>query len=643
MAAPMKLCVFLIVFFMATNIKGQKKGCPSICVCKRGTVYCNHRNLKAVPVEIQPSTKSLYLQGNNFTVIRSNTFANLTNLVRLSLAVSNIHVLEEDAFVGLKKLRYLNLPDNNISQIASKLFQGFSTLQLLDLDDNNIQTLPSGLFIRMFSLKTLHLNNNNISNLEKFAFRGLKNLLDLHLKENSIASISTEAFVGLENLQHLYLNENKLTAVPTASFAETKNLYLLQLADNEIEVLENNAFAMLQQLTYLFLGGNKLKDLPTDPFNALPSLRTLSLHRNQFTGLNTTAFRNLYSLEALDLSNQTMEWIGAVSFVGLVALESLSLYNNSLEILDEDVILPLLQIRSLNLNSNPWRCDCELQGLWEWLQDTTARTRVTCQSPESHRGRELRFIKQSALVCRTSTLAPTGTEHTSTTTTQPTSIASTPRVGTTASAAVIPTERLSTATKSVYTGDYYISNPWVDDQKTVKAYVEPVTTDSKVNHTAHADLSKVTNHGKHETSLTATQLTFIALGVVVVLIAAIVMGVVMCLDRQQRHIEQQLIVPAENDHPNPTVKTNTEICGYPITWKNGTDQVVNNPTFGVDVSPGQARRSLIAELTMEFDEETEDVADMLTKTHAYHSHKNHKKCKKFRRADNKEDQFTDVL
>eukprot|EP00058_Branchiostoma_floridae_P021354 XP_002606844.1 hypothetical protein BRAFLDRAFT_103548 [Branchiostoma floridae] len=634
----MKLCVLLVVvLFMATNIEGQKKGCPRICVCKRGTVYCNHRNLRAIPAEIQPSTKSLYLQGNNFTVIRSSTFQNLTNLVRLSLAVSNIHVLEEDAFKGLRKLRYLNLPKNNISQIASRLFKGFSTLQLLDLDDNNIQTLPSGLFIKMLSLKTLHLDSNNISSLQKFTFQGLKNLLDLNLKQNSITSISSKAFVGLENLQHLYLNGNKLPAVPTASLAETKNLYLLQLADNEIEILENNAFAMLQQLTYLFLGGNQLKDLPTDPFNALPSLRTLSLHRNQFTTLNTTSFRNLYSLEALDLSNQTIEWIGSVSFVGLVALESLSLYNNSLQSLEEDVVLPLLQIRSLNLNNNPWRCDCELQGLWEWLQDTTARTRVTCQSPESQRGQELRFVKQSALACGTSTPA----EYISTT--QPTKrdIVSTAQVGTT-SVKVIPTQMSSTVTtRSIYTGDYYISNPWVDDQKTAKAYTEPVTT-SKDNHTAYADLSKVTNHGKHGPGLTTTQLTFIALGVLVVLIAAIVMGVVMCLDRQQRQIEQQLIIPSENDHLNPITKSDTEICGYPVSRRNGTDQVVNNPTFG-DVSPGQARRSLIAELTMEFDDETEDVADMLTKTHAYHSHKNHKKCKKFRRADNKEDQFTDVL
>ncbi|XP_040163222.1 relaxin receptor 2-like [Anopheles arabiensis] len=75
-----------------------------------------------------PSLEHLYLSENLLTVIRNDTFGNLTNLVGLFLNSNKITHFELDAFSGIAKLATLNLQGNKFDRIDRRVLDNLTNL-----------------------------------------------------------------------------------------------------------------------------------------------------------------------------------------------------------------------------------------------------------------------------------------------------------------------------------------------------------------------------------------------------------------------------------------------------------------------------------------------------------------------------------
>ncbi|KAH9283251.1 Leucine-rich repeat transmembrane protein FLRT1 [Echinococcus granulosus] len=166
-----------------------------------------------------------------------------------------------------------------------------------------------------------------------------------------------------------------------------------------IEVLDKRHLEHLPNLTYLDLDSNGLSVIRRDAFLPVPNLRELSLrfnnltlavdsfHPNALTSANTLEALNLMrnpigrvpahyfypmrnKLRSLVLAGASLDFhISTEALEGLFKLEVLDLSYNNLETLPSTFngLFTTMQLKQLFLFGNPWRCDCTLRWLREWM------------------------------------------------------------------------------------------------------------------------------------------------------------------------------------------------------------------------------------------------------------------------------------
>ncbi|NXR14668.1 EPYC protein, partial [Semnornis frantzii] len=134
-----------------------------LCTCLGTTVYCDDRELNAIP-PLPKRTTYFYSRYNRIRKINRNDFAHLSNLKRIDLTANFISEIHEDAFWRLPQLEELVLRDNRIRQLPE---------------------LPP-------TLKFIDVSKNRLGH------KGIRN----------------EAFKDLHDLQHLYITDNNLDHIP---------------------------------------------------------------------------------------------------------------------------------------------------------------------------------------------------------------------------------------------------------------------------------------------------------------------------------------------------------------------------------------------------------------------------------------------
>ena len=186
---------------------GVASSCPSVCGCFNTSngvnVNCSSRGLVSIPTDLPTNTQDFYLDHNNITSIKSDTFNNLTNLEKLELQYNEISVIENNTFNNLPSLHNLELQYNGISRIENNTFNNLPNLHSLSLQYNDISVIENNAFNNLPSLYQLWLNNNNISTIENNAFNNLPSLHYLRMDNNPIAFVSEYAFENLPNLTSL--------------------------------------------------------------------------------------------------------------------------------------------------------------------------------------------------------------------------------------------------------------------------------------------------------------------------------------------------------------------------------------------------------------------------------------------------------
>ncbi|XP_029427356.1 leucine-rich repeat and fibronectin type III domain-containing protein 1-like protein isoform X1 [Rhinatrema bivittatum] len=219
-----RLALYLLM--ISTSVKAMM--CPKRCTCQTVspsfTILCTKTGLLFVPPTIDRRTAELRLMDNFITTLRRRDFANMTNLIHLTLSRNTISQITPYAFFDLK------------------------------------------------GLHALHLDNNRLTYIDEDHFKGLVNLRHLILSNNQLHYVAPGSLDDfLETLEDLDLSYNNLVIIPWDTIGKLCNVNTISLDHNLIDYVPEGIFSNLHKLARLDMTSNKLKKMPPDPlFSRIP-------------------------------------------------------------------------------------------------------------------------------------------------------------------------------------------------------------------------------------------------------------------------------------------------------------------------------------------------------------------------------------
>lgn len=345
--------------------------------------------------------EELEISGSQLMALEARTFLKQCNLTKLHLNNNKLKHLMPGVFDDLQKLEKLHLKGNALAFLTGTLFQSLHKLQELDLSLNRLSSVDANIFRGLKELKTLNLDLNNISDLSPDSFNANSQLRTLSLRGNPIAHLPLDVFAQLNNLVELNLRDNRITELSAGMFPCC--LKKLMLKGNRLAQLSPTTFDSLWALTYLDLSQNQLSILPAALFQNLTSLQHLDLSENQLRELPATLFRGLLLIKVVLLQMNKLSSLEGDLFKDQEMMSRLYLSGNSLHSVPHGLFDPLDFQGLVRLHRNPWRCDCGLQYLHEWLNYSSNAMEdlsvVHCASPEPLKGLSLISLEKEQLAC----------------------------------------------------------------------------------------------------------------------------------------------------------------------------------------------------------------------------------------------------
>lgn len=152
------LCLGLLLPVLLGCGSAQPGGCPALCECSEPakTVKCVNRNLTAVPPDLPPYVRSLFITGNPLTDLPASAFPaqRLPDLASLNLSGNHLRTVEAGS-LALPALRQLDLSNNSLVGLRNVSFQGLGQLQILNLSDNSLGVLVNSTLAQFRSLPAL--------------------------------------------------------------------------------------------------------------------------------------------------------------------------------------------------------------------------------------------------------------------------------------------------------------------------------------------------------------------------------------------------------------------------------------------------------------------------------------------------------
>ncbi|KAM6143231.1 nyctalopin [Erethizon dorsatum] len=348
------------------------RACPAACSCsntERGcSVRCDRAGLLRVPAEFPCEAASIDLDRNGLRILGERAFGTLPSLRRLSLRHNNLSFITPGAFKGLSWLAELRLAHNgDLRYLHARTFAALGRLHHLDLAACRLFSVPERLLAELPALRLLAAFDNLFRRVPG-ALRGLANLTHVHLERGRIEAVASSSLQGLWRLRSLSLQANRIRAVHAGAFSDCG------------------------ALEHLLLNDNLLATLPADAFRGLRGLRTLNLGGNALGGVARAWFADLAELELLYLDRNSIAFVEEGAFQNLSGLLALHLNGNRLTVLSWAAFQPGFFLGRLFLFRNPWRCDCHLEWLRDWIEGSGRVTDVSCASPGSVAGLDLNHV-----------------------------------------------------------------------------------------------------------------------------------------------------------------------------------------------------------------------------------------------------------
>ncbi|XP_047446523.1 carboxypeptidase N subunit 2 [Mugil cephalus] len=351
--------------------------------------------LQELEISGNPSLENLFLE----------TFSKQRKLIKLFLNHNGLKTVPPGTFDSLTQLQTLQMKGNIISYLPTFLFLHLHKLRVLDLSQNKLTGVTRETFSGLSGLEILKLNNNFISNLTSDMFHNMSQLTELHMEWNKIAQLSDDVFSMLPSLKVLNLRGNLLTTFSEKVFGfQPSNLSELNLKGNRLTQL--SSLSSLTSLADIDLSSNRLSMLPEDIFLNITFLETIDVSENQLTSLPERIFNDLFIIKSLYLHRNNLTKLDTQLFRDQSFLQQLYLSENQLETLPPGLLDPFIFQPTLRLHGNPWKCDCQIRYLHDWVlsssRDIEMLDRVLCGSPGYLRNHAVASIDENQLVCQMS-------------------------------------------------------------------------------------------------------------------------------------------------------------------------------------------------------------------------------------------------
>nr|XP_015813250.2 carboxypeptidase N subunit 2 [Nothobranchius furzeri] len=371
-------------------------------------VFLNNalRSIHLKALERLTELQELEISGNpGLDHVLLGTFSNQARLQKLTLNFNNFKSLLPGTFDSLKQLETLQMKNNFISALPAYLFLNLNKLRVLDLSQNRLEDVANETFSGLRRLEVLKLNNNLISHLTPDTFSNVSQLRELHLEHNKLARLSDSSFSLLTNLSVLNLRGNLLTTFSRNVFGrEPTHLKELNLRGNQLTQL--SSLSALTSLTDLTLSENKLSSLAEDVFINLTALENLELSENQLVTLPERIFKHLFNIKEISLHRNNLTRLEPQLFEDQAFIQRLYLSENRLETLPVGLMDSFSFQHSTRLHGNPWKCDCHLWYLHDWLLQNSQNVEmlhgVVCESPAYLRQRPVASVDRDQLLCHLS-------------------------------------------------------------------------------------------------------------------------------------------------------------------------------------------------------------------------------------------------
>ncbi|XP_056393813.1 leucine-rich repeat and fibronectin type III domain-containing protein 1-like protein isoform X2 [Hyla sarda] len=210
-----RLAICLLI--ISTSVKAMM--CPKRCSCQNVspsfTILCTKTGLLFVPPTIDRRTAELRLMDNFITTLRRKDFANMTDLIHLTLSRNTISQVMPYAFYDLKGLHALHLDSNRLTFINEEHFKGLINLRHLILSNNQLHYIAPGSFDDFIdTLEDLDLSYNNLVEIPWETVGRLSSVNTVGLDHNLIEYVPEGIFSNLHKLARLDMTSNKLKKIP---------------------------------------------------------------------------------------------------------------------------------------------------------------------------------------------------------------------------------------------------------------------------------------------------------------------------------------------------------------------------------------------------------------------------------------------
>lgn len=382
-------------------------------------------DFEEIPVEslrYLQSISTLYIRFTKISMLYSNSFEKLENLLDLDLSHNNIGEMQTDTFAGVNnQLTHLDLGSNKLepNSLVALSSKTWNNLKHLTLSYNEqLSYMPGEVFKYMPNLQYLYLQSINLKHIPGDLFLGLGNVASLDLSWNNIETIQDRAFNHMNKLYELRLDHQfqpdaheRLLEISRVAFSGLENSLVFLFLENTVlkPVSFWNTVGVLAELKQLTVGETKLSNIPSNAFYYNKKLSKVELNGNGITYLHHDTFRGLEGI-----------------------LKEVSLRDNNLTTISECVFQNFSRLDYIHLRKNPLDCDCRLKWLHTFILGKQGLSppiddyEYICSKPEKFANQLLSTISSDSLSCSVN-VPETCTENvpptikTSTPTHQPTS------------------------------------------------------------------------------------------------------------------------------------------------------------------------------------------------------------------------------
>ena len=291
-------------------------------------VDCSNTGVKSVPIGIPSGTTQLYLNNNEISVLRNNSFAHSQG--------------------GLPNLVTLRMRSNAMSRVEIKALEGLSNLKELDLYNNDLElkdSFPKSIFVPIrHSLEVLDIRRNLLGD---------------------ISQMNYPVSVGqLANLRELKIDCLRNKSLPR-EYGKLKNLAKISFTDGRkvVRFVGDDMFLAISALniTDIDLAGLNIGVIGNNTFLNLPRLKTLDLSNNEYVSYhieNIIPALKKTSIETLMLNNtglgqEGLDLMTILKKLGKLHLKQLTLDSNMFTNFSNPIFskrFPDLEVLSLGNN-----------------------------------------------------------------------------------------------------------------------------------------------------------------------------------------------------------------------------------------------------------------------------------------------------